>query len=138
MNQLGLLFLRVYMGGMMLVVHGWPKLLNFSQYSEQFYDFLGLGAPVSLGLAIFAEVVCAFMVVVGLFTRFATVPLMITMLVAAFVIHGQDPFQKQEFALMYFAGYFAIFLSGSGKFSVQNLLGLTSNSRWSSISFFFK
>ena len=138
MNQLSLLFLRVYMGGMMLFVHGWPKMMNFSQYSEQFFDFMGLGAEVSLSLAIFAEVICAGLVAVGLFTRFATVPLMITMLVAAFIVHGNDPFSKQEFALMYFAGYFAIFLSGSGKYSIQNLLGLTSNSRWSSVSFFFK
>ena len=112
--------------------------MNFEQYSQQFLDFMGLGPTISLGLAVFAEVVCAGMVVLGLFTRFATVPLMITMLVAAFVVHAQDPFHKQEFALMYFAGYFSIFLAGSGKYSVQHMLGLTSNSRWSSVSFFFK
>lgn len=138
MSQVGLLFLRVYMGGMMLIFHGWPKFSNFSQYTNQFMDFMGLGPTISLGLAVFAEVVCAAMVVMGLFTRFATVPLMVTMLVAAFVVHAQDPFHKQEFALMYFAGYFAIFLSGSGKYSLQHILGLTSTSRWKSISFFFR
>ncbi len=138
MSQLGLLILRGYFGGMMLISHGWPKMMSFSEKSAIFPDPLGVGSELSLVLAIFAEVICAGLVVVGLFTRFATIPLMITMAVAAFIIHANDPFFKQEFPLTFMAGYLAIFLSGSGDYSLQKILGLTSNSRWKFVSFLMK
>ena len=138
MNQMGLLVLRVYFGGMMLASHGWPKLMSFSEKAAMFPDPLGVGNELSLVLAIFAEVVCAALIILGLFTRFATIPLIITMVVAAFVIHANDPFFKQEFPLTFMAGYVAIFLSGSGDYSLQKMLGLTSNSRWKLVSFLMK
>lgn len=139
MNQISLLFLRVFFGLLMCVAHGWPKIENFSQYVTQFPDPFGfLGSEVALGLTIFAEVICALAIALGLLTRLATIPLMITMLVAAFVIHAADPFQKKELALIFFGGYFAIFLAGSGQYSLQNMLGLTSSSRSKIVSFFLK
>jgi putative oxidoreductase len=138
MNQLSLLFLRVFFGLLMCFAHGWPKLMSFAEYSTQFPDPIGFGSTVALSLTIFAEVVCALAVAFGLLTRLATIPLMITMLVAAFVIHAQDPFQKQEFALVFFGAYFAIFLAGSGQYSLQSMLGLTSSSRSRVVAFFLK
>lgn len=138
MNQLGLLVLRFYFGGMMLVAHGWPKVMSFSEKSASFPDPLGLGSEASMVLAIVAEVICAGLIVVGLFTRFAAIPLIITMAVAAFIIHANDPFFKQEFPMTYLAGYVAIFLAGSGNYSLQKMLGLTSTSRWAFVSFLMK
>jgi putative oxidoreductase len=60
--------------------------------------------------------------VVGLGTRFAAVPLLITMLIAAFVIHADDPWGKQEFALMYAIPYLTLIFTGGGRFALERLI----------------
>ncbi len=120
--DIGALLLRLAFGGTMLVQHGLPKLLSFSSKMDRFPDPIGLGSTVSLSLAVSAEVFCAAAVVVGLFTRLAAIPLMITMLVAFFVVHGGDPFQKRELAFVYLVAYAAIALIGPGRFSLDRKL----------------
>lgn len=115
---LGLLVLRLAVGGMMLT-HGLPKLQRLLETPDQFLDPIGLGPEVSLALAVFAEVVCAFLIMVGAATRLAAIPLLITMLVAAFVTHAGDPFNKMEPALLYGSCSLALVLTGAGKFSVD-------------------
>ena len=63
-------------------------------------DVLGMGTTLSLGLAVFAEVVCSVLVLLGLGTRLAVIPLSITMLIVAFHVHMADPFAKQEMSLI--------------------------------------
>ena len=118
----GLLVLRLAIGGMMLV-HGVPKLGRLFTTPDKFGDPLGLGPEVSLALAVFAEVVCAALLAVGAATRLAAVPLLITMLVAAFVVHGADPFGKKELALLYGAGALSLLMTGAGRFSVDHWIG---------------
>ena len=86
-----LLFLRLFIGGMMLS-HGWAKLASFSTLSATFPDPLGVGSTLSLLLILFAEVGCSCLLIFGLMTRLAALPLMFGMLMAFFVIHGADPF----------------------------------------------
>ncbi|MEO0336507.1 MAG: DoxX family protein [Pseudomonadota bacterium] len=124
MQDLAILFARLFFGLMMLISHGWPKL---NMDASSFPDPFGLGAVPSYWLALSAELVCSALVAAGLFTRMSAIPLIFTMLTAAFVIHGSDPFQKQEFALLYGAGFFIVFLTGGGKYSLQQVLGVSSN-----------
>jgi len=120
--NLGLLLLRVLIGGFMLLQHGLPKLASFSKSFHSFSDPLGVGSEISYLLAVFAEFVCSILVMIGLFTRFAVIPLIITMLVAAFIIHGDDPFSKKEFALIYAIPFIALFFTGAGDYSIDNRL----------------
>ncbi len=118
-----LLILRIVFGGFMLYGHGWRKLMKFfSDDPIKFANPFGLGAEASLGLTVFAEVLCAFLILIGFKSKWASIPLIITMIVAAFMIHGADPFGKKEMALIYLAGYVVIALLGSGKFSIDHLL----------------
>lgn len=117
-----LLVLRVVLGGSMAYAHGWGKFANFSTYSERFPDPIGLGVVPSLTLAVFAELFCAIAVVLGLFTRLATIPLMITMLVAVLVVHSDDPFAKKELGLLYSSGFLVVLARGAGPWSVDALL----------------
>ncbi len=120
--SLPILWLRIVGGGFMLA-HGVPKLMKlFAGAPIQFADPFGFGPGITLGLTVFAEFVCAILILIGLKTRAASIPLMFTMLVAAFVIHGSDPFGKKELALIYFAIYLSLFFLGSGKYSVDNAL----------------
>ncbi|MDF1659467.1 MAG: DoxX family protein [Verrucomicrobiales bacterium] len=111
--------LRLFIGGGMLFAHGWGKLTSFGDLSSKFPDPIGFGSAPSLALAVFAEVFCAIAIMLGLFTRAAAIPLLITMLVAAFVIHGADPFQKKEFALLYAVPCLMLIFTGAGSFSVD-------------------
>jgi putative oxidoreductase len=118
----GLLVLRLAFGGMMLS-HGVPKMMKMMSGDMQFADPIGVGAPASLVLTVFAEVVCAIMVLVGFQTKWAAFPVAFTMLVAAGIVHASDPIGKKELALLYLAGYLAISLLGAGKYSVDAFLG---------------
>jgi len=93
-----LLVLRVAFGGMMLG-HGVPKLLGFSEMADKFPDPLGMGCQLSLISAVGTEVGCSFLLILGLATRLVSLPLAFTMVIAAFVVHGADPSQKKELAV---------------------------------------
>ena len=120
-EDLGLLILRVFAGGTMLIQHGWPKLMNFTDRMDSFADPIGLGTTLSLALIVLAETLCALLVALGLWTRISTVPLMIGMGVAAFVVHGADPFGDKEMSLAYLAMYACIFLAGSGRYALDRV-----------------
>jgi len=120
--DMALLVMRIIGGGFMLA-HGIPKLLKLFGGGEiKFANPFGIGAGPSLALTVFAEVLCAALILIGFKTRLATVPLIITMLVAAFMIHGADPFGKKELALMYLGVYTALLMLGSGKYSVDGAM----------------
>ena len=80
----------------MLCFHGIPKLQKFDYLSTVFPDPLGVGAYVSLCLVIFAEVFCSILLITGTTVRLASIPLIITMFVASFIIHANDPVSKIE------------------------------------------
>ena len=110
--SLFLLILRVFFG-LLLMNHGIQK----------FPDPLGVGSPLSLGLAIFGELVCSMAFIVGLLYRLAMLPMIFTMGMAFFVIHGNDAFATKELALIYLVVFILMYISGPGKFSVDYLLG---------------
>jgi putative oxidoreductase len=119
-NDIGLLLLRLVFGGTMLFSHGIPKLLDFSSKMNVFPDPLGIGNSLSLGLAIGSEVVCAFLIVIGLFTRWVSAPLIITMGVAMILVHGNHPWAKKEMAFLYLCSYAIIALLGPGRLSIDS------------------
>src|SRR5690606_14532369 len=93
--NLAALALRLGFGFLMIPKHGLVKLLEFNTRKEEFVDFLGLGGAASLSLAIFAELFCSILLILGLFTRLATIPLLITMLVI-FNVHEWALIGKYE------------------------------------------
>lgn len=115
----GLLFLRISIGLTMLLAHGWGKMTNFSAIAPKFMDFIGLGGSVSLALAVFSEVFCSVFIIIGLKTRIASAFLAITMFVAAFMVHLDDPFKVKEKALLFLFAYITLMLTGGGKFSIK-------------------
>lgn len=103
--------------------HGIPKMEKlFSGDPIQFADPIGLGMTTSLVLVVFAEVFCSVLILIGLGTRLAVIPLIITMAVAAFLAHSGDAFAEKEASLLYMLIYIILFITGSGKFSVDKAL----------------
>jgi putative oxidoreductase len=131
-NSIGLLIIRVGMGGYMLT-HGWGKfndLLNGNW--ERVGDPIGIGPAASTLGIVGAEFFCAVLVIIGLGTRVAAAPLVFAMLVAAFVAHGSDPWTiaggreagtgSKQLALMYMVPFLALIFTGAGKLSVDGLI----------------
>jgi putative oxidoreductase len=113
-----LLFLRLG-AAILMIPHGYQKLSKFETMQTQFVSFLGMGPKVSLILAISAELGCSLLLLIGLFTRLATIPLIITMLTALFVAHGGAIFDEGGTSVLFFLIYAAILMIGPGTYSVD-------------------
>jgi putative oxidoreductase len=120
--SISLLILRLGSGIMMIVGHGWSKLIHFGDKASVFPDPIGLGSQISLSLTVFSEFFCSIAIIFGLATRLAAIPLIVTMLVAAFIIHTDNPWQKKEFALLYLVPFLTLVFSGAGRFSLDYII----------------
>ncbi len=116
----GLLLLRLAFGFFIIYGHGWGKLTRlFGSEEIKFADPFGLGPAVSLGLAAFAEVICALLLMAGLFTRAALIPLIFTMATAFFTVHLNDEFGQQEKVILFGFAFVSLFFTGPGRFSLD-------------------
>ncbi len=115
----GLLILRVGMSFFM-IHHGYDKLQNFLAGVADFPDPLHVGNRLSMGLTVFAEFFCSILLILGLYTRLATIPLIICMVVVIFIISKGEPLGEREHAIMYLISYIAIFLTGAGNYSIDH------------------
>jgi putative oxidoreductase len=119
--DLGLLIFRVATAGLLLL-HGWPKLRDFSRWSGDFSNPIGIGSTPSLVLVIFAEVFCTILVIAGLFTRLALVPIMINLAVIILIVHGDDTIRQNELPILFLLGSLGVFMTGPGKYSLDNMI----------------
>ena len=119
-RNLALLILRITFGGLMLT-HGIPKFMKLLEGDFSFSDPLGMGPVLSLILTVFAEFLCSIFIIVGWKSRLFAWPLVITMLVAAFIVHAGEPLADKEKALLFMGGFLSIALLGEGKYSIKNL-----------------
>src|SRR5579863_9654352 len=104
----GALVLRVAFGLLLLIDHGLGKITHFSNYEYTFFNFLNIGHRWSLILCIFAEVVCAGLIALGLFTRLAALVLVINFGVASFMAMKGHPLADRELPLLYLSVFFAL------------------------------
>ncbi len=116
--SLGLFVLRVSVGAMMLS-HGIPKFQRLLKGDLGFPDPLGIGSDLSFVLAASAEFLGSILLILGLFSRFASIPLALTMLVAFGITHADDPFGTQEKPILYFLIFIVLTISGPGKYSLD-------------------
>jgi putative oxidoreductase len=115
-----MLMLRLVAGILMLVI-GLEKLTHFEKHVPDMINFLGIGQKASLILVVFAEFFCSAILIIGLFTRFACIPLIITMGVALFKVHHGDFFGDGQTASLFLVCYIVLLLVGPGKISVDNM-----------------
>lgn len=119
--DLGLLLLRLLPFAFLAFNHGIGKFNKLTAGGEiKFYDFDGaVPAGLALALAVVGELIAPLFIMLGLYTRFATIPVFITMVVAAFGAHADSPLKEGEHALLF--GIFALilFFIGPGKYSLD-------------------
>ena len=122
-KDIGALVIRVVLGIALFYGHGfgkWQALLGEGEI--QFMDPIGLGMKTSLILVLVAEGICSLLVVVGLFTRWALLPIIIAMAVVVFVVHFHDGFARIEVPLLYLAGFSALLYMGPGRISLDHFV----------------
>jgi putative oxidoreductase len=117
------LALRLTFGLLLLIDHGLGKITHFSNLEYSFFDLFHIGHRFSLLLCIFAEVFCSVLLVLGLFTRFAALVLVVNMAVASFMALRGQPLAAHELAFFYLAVFFSILLVGPGRISVDGMMG---------------
>ena len=95
-------------------------LIHFNERRVSFPDPLGIGTDFSLVGTIAAEVLCSLLLVIGLMTRVAALPVAFTMAVAAFVVNAGKPWTDKELAVLYMLCSLALVFTGAGRFSVDS------------------
>ncbi|MES2410987.1 MAG: DoxX family protein [Bacteroidota bacterium] len=127
--SLGILLIRIIIG-VLMAFHGYQKLINFetmvaSDFWAKEVSFLGMTGATPLALTIFAEFFCSLLLIIGLFTRLALIPLIICMgYIVAFVanfavINSGDNGIEVNNAFFYLMIYLAIYLTGPGNYSLD-------------------
>jgi len=103
--------------------HGYGKLTHFDETAKFMPHLFGMSSSITTALVIFAEFFCSLFIILGLFTRLACVPLIITMCYALFItLHG-EVFGKGELATLYLAAFTVLLLVGPGRVSVDSMTG---------------
>lgn len=108
--------------GLLFMMHGLSKINDLGQMTLAFPDPLGVGSEISLILALFGEVFCPVLLILGLLTRLSLIPMIFTMCIAFFVIHAGDPFSAKELSLIYLATFMIMWVSGAGKYSLDYMI----------------
>jgi len=122
----GYLILRIFFG-VALFIHGYPKMFGGIEKWRALggaMNQLGVGFfPAFWGfMAAFAEFFGGIFLILGLFTTINAFLVFFTMLVAAFFVHGGDPFKVRELALVYFFCSILYMMKGAGKYSIDYYL----------------
>ena len=121
--DLGIFFLRIAVG-LVFIVHGAGKLFNIGPFAAGIggvSGFLaGLGVPSALFFAwivALVEFVGGAFILLGLFTRYASIALIIEMIIAIILVHIPNGFYKSngEIALVLLLSAVALLFSGAGK-----------------------
>lgn len=116
----GLLLLRVFFG-LMILSHGVAKLANFGAMSAHFPDPIGIGSKLSLVLVAATETGAAVLIILGLLTRLAALPLIFSMAIAAFVAHAPFSISGSELPLLYLAVFIVLLITGAGIYSLDTI-----------------
>ncbi len=117
-----MLILRLGLG-ILMMAHGYNKLIHFGEMQHKFMNFIGIGSTASLALVVFAEFFCSLFLIIGLFTRLAAIPLIIATCVMVFKAHNGEVFGDGETAALYLTGYLVLLFVGPGRVSVDSMIG---------------
>lgn len=112
-----LLCLRLFFG-LMLMLHGWEKVYNYTELCFVFPDPTHIGSEISLLFVIFVEILCSIFFIAGALYRIMMIPMVIIMLVAFFHIH-EGSIVEGELAFIYLMMFILMYISGPGQYSVD-------------------
>jgi putative oxidoreductase len=121
--DLGLLLLRVVFGLTLCVVHGWTKIIHYSDMASRFPDPLHIGSQFTLMFAILSDLVCSLLIVLGLATRWAALIVAINTGAAFVLVHHATLFgpHSGELPLLFCTWAVALLIMGPGRYSLDGV-----------------
>lgn len=120
--NIALFFLRVGLG-VLLLPHGYQKLIHFGEMKSKFMNFMGIGSTASLALVLFAELFCAVLLIFGFLSRFAALVIFFLFCVIVFKVNNAHIFGKGEGETLFLIASFSVLLVGPGKYSGDGAMG---------------
>ena len=120
-KSFGLLILRISIGTM-LIHHGYEKTADIQNFADAFVRPIGLPFPIlSSYIAAYSEIYGSWLVIVGLFTRFASLSIVGTIGVAIYhaIVTAGFNIYLLELLILYMGGSLCILLLGSGDFALD-------------------
>jgi putative oxidoreductase len=137
-HELAPLFIRTAIG-IGFIVHGWAKISKKTDGFEKLLTLIGVPFPhLNAEIVPYIELLGGIALLIGLYVRLVSIPLILTMLVAMFTIHIKFGFSSintiglsengpmfgppgYEINLIYIAGLLSLLLTGAGEFSVDKI-----------------
>lgn len=123
-NDLGLLLLRLTIGGLMLF-HGIHKLVGGVGFISGMLESIGLPGFIAY-FSLAAEFLCSLMIIAGVWTRAAALVFAGNMAVAILMAHAAQIFSVDpmtggwaiELPMLYLMGAVVLIFTGAGKYAV--------------------
>ena len=123
-RNVGLLILRIAIGTM-LIHHGYEKTADINNFADAFVSPIGLPFPIlSSYIAAYSEIYGSWLVIVGLFTRFAALSIVGTIGVAIYhaIVTAGFNIYLLELLILYMGVSLCILLLGSGDIAIDTFL----------------
>lgn len=109
--------------GLIFTYAGWYKIANISQVIAGFTDMFGAMGPFLAYLVSYTELIAGVMLILGLWASYASLPLIIIMLVVLFYVKVKAllafAIPDVQLDLLLLVSLAAIVLGGSGKFALK-------------------
>ena len=125
LDWLAPLLVRIYFGYFWAET-GWGKIHNLNAFAQR---FVGWGVPyphISAALSGYTECIGGILLMLGLFTRLVSIPLMFNMFVALVMVKMKEVTAIDDFAEMDEALYmfilFWLIMAGPGRISIDHLI----------------
>jgi putative oxidoreductase len=114
-----LLIFRVLISLELMIAHGLKKIGMGGEQVESIPNPLQLPFVFNQVFAISANLFFPVLIIIGLFTRLAILPILIVTLVGYFVVHWNDLPLEKDMPFMYSVAFLLLFVLGPGKYSAD-------------------
>ena len=114
-----ILSFRILLSVQMIYAHGLKKIGIGVEEAEQIPNPLYLPELINSFFAIAANIFFPLLVILGLFTRLAILPILAVTLTGYFILHLHDPALVKDAPFMYSLSYLLLLYLGSGRYSLD-------------------
>ena len=127
--SVGLLFLRLIGGALLISGRAWTWQTMID--SNRVLESTGwvLGGEIGWFLTLFSECLCTLMVMLGIFTKFTSVPPAVAMVVAGLALPGGTAWSTRELYFLFALPFFVLSFTGPGDYSVDSRIAVLSGNR---------
>ena len=117
-----MLAFRIFVSVEMMVAHGLKKIGIGVEEAEKVPNPLHLPDAFNQFFATAANLFFPVLVILGLFTRVAVLPILAVTLMGYFVLHWNDSLLEKDMRFMYSVTFLLLFILGPGKYSVDHII----------------